>query len=54
MLSALTEFGRFGLTAVGNSPDEAQQLYETAIRGVEEDARASLEGRDPDSATPPS
>lgn len=42
MMSAATEFGRFGLTAVGDTHDEAEQLYERALTGLETEARAAL------------
>jgi hypothetical protein len=42
MLSALGECGRVGLTAVGNSHEEAQAIYERAIAVLDEEARGSL------------
>ena len=32
MISSLTEYGRIGLTAVGQSPEEAMRIYEEASR----------------------
>jgi hypothetical protein len=32
MISSLTEHGRIGLTAVGQSPEEAMRIYEDAQR----------------------
>lgn len=39
MLSALGSAGRLGLTAVGNSPEEAQSLFDKAKRILDEEAR---------------
>lgn len=38
MLSALGDVGRLGLTAVGNSPEEAQSIYEAAQKALDEEA----------------
>jgi hypothetical protein len=43
MISCLTEHGRVGLTAVGDSPAEAQQRYREAERILLEEARLSLQ-----------
>ena len=42
MMSALGECGRMGLTAVGDSPEQADALYRRAERILEEEARAGL------------
>lgn len=39
MLSAVGENGRIGLTAVGNSPEEAESLYDAAKKALDEEAR---------------
>jgi hypothetical protein len=39
MLSALGSAGRLGLTAVGNSPEEAQSILGEAKRVLDEEAR---------------
>jgi len=39
MLSALGSRGRLGLTAVGNSPEEAQSIFDKAKRVLDEEAR---------------
>ena len=39
MLSALGSAGRLGLTAVGNSPEEAQSIFDEAKRVLDEEAR---------------
>jgi len=43
MISCLTERGRIGLTAVGDSAEEADRRYREAQRVVLEEARASVE-----------
>jgi hypothetical protein len=43
MMSALSELGRMGLTAVGDSPEEAQELYERTIAVLEDEATMALE-----------
>ena len=43
MISSLTEHGRVGLTAVGDSPAEADRRYRDAERILMEEARLSLE-----------
>ena len=43
MISSLTEHGRVGLTAVGDTPAEADQRYRHAQRILLEEARLSLE-----------
>ena len=45
MMAALTEDGHFGLTAVGDSPEEARDLYDKAVEMLLEDARESLSER---------
>lgn len=39
MLSALGTTGRLGLTAVGNSPEEARQIFDQAQRALDEEAQ---------------
>jgi PGM1 C-terminal domain len=41
MLSALTTFGRVGMTAIGRSPGEAQEIYDAAERALLDEARAA-------------
>ena len=45
MMSALGEYGRTGLTAVGESPEEARALYDTAVATLDEEAAAALAER---------
>ena len=42
MMSALGECGRLGLTAVGNSHEEAEEIYSRAVAILDEEARGSL------------
>ncbi len=41
ILSALGEHGRLGLTAVGDSPEQAQELHERALAVLDEEAKAA-------------
>jgi hypothetical protein len=41
MMSALGELGRMGLTAVGNSQEEAKAIYERAVAVLNEETRNS-------------
>ena len=43
MISSLTEHGRVGLTAVGDTPTEASRRYRQAERVLLEEARLALE-----------
>jgi len=43
MISCLTECGRVGLTAVGDTPDDARRLYEQAQAVVLQEAEQALE-----------
>ena len=42
MMSALTTFGRVGMTAISDSPQAAQDLYDTAERALLDEAREAL------------
>jgi hypothetical protein len=42
MMSCLTEHGRVGLTAVGDSPEEADRRYRAAERVLLDEARMAL------------
>jgi hypothetical protein len=49
MISSLTEHGRIGVTAVGQSPEEAMHIYEEASRVLlAEAAAARVESRLPE------
>lgn len=41
MLSCVTECGRLGMTAIGNTADDAQQLYQQARQALLTDAKAA-------------
>jgi hypothetical protein len=43
MISCLTECGRVGLTAVGDTPEDARRLYEKAQSVVLQEAEQALE-----------
>jgi hypothetical protein len=43
MISCLTEHGRVGLTAVGDTPDQADAIYRRAERILLDEARSALE-----------
>ena len=43
MISCLTECGRIGLTAVGDSPEEAWRIYEDAQSVLLREADVALE-----------
>jgi hypothetical protein len=45
MLASLAEEGHFGMTAVGDSPAAAREIYERAIAVIDAEARAALEER---------
>jgi hypothetical protein len=42
MMSALGDAGRLGLTAVGNTPEEAEELYQRAVQILDAEARLAL------------
>jgi hypothetical protein len=42
MISCLTELGRLGMTAVGESPAAAQAVYDRAERVLLQEARSSM------------
>jgi hypothetical protein len=43
MMACLSERGRVGLTAVGDSHEEADRIYESALAALQEEAEASLQ-----------
>jgi pheganomycin biosynthesis PGM1-like protein/ATP-grasp domain-containing protein len=47
MVSALPEIGRTGLTAVADSPEEAQWMYDGVVRVLDEEAKDAFEPRTP-------
>ena len=42
MMSALSELGRVGLTAVGDSPEEADAMYQDAESALLDEGRSTL------------
>ena len=44
MISSITEHGRVGMTAVGDTPEQAMELYDRASRVLLEEARAARHG----------
>ena len=45
MISCVTECGRLGMTAIGDSPDQAWQIYEDATAVLlEEGEQAAVQG----------
>lgn len=51
MMSALGDAGRLGLTAVGNSPAAAEELYRRAVEILDAEARLALDLRPNDAVT---
>ncbi|MBM3463621.1 MAG: carboxylate-amine ligase [Armatimonadetes bacterium] len=41
MIGALSEFGKLGVTCIGNSPQEAQAMYDRAVQTLEEQSRTT-------------
>ncbi len=39
MLGALSQFGKLGLTAIGNSPEQAEEIYAGALAVLDEESR---------------
>jgi hypothetical protein len=39
MVGALSQFGRLGLTAIGNSPEQADALYANALEVLDRETR---------------
>lgn len=46
MMSCLSESGRVGLTAVGDSAEDAERLYDAAVAVLDEEAAAALRERE--------
>lgn len=45
MISAIGDYGRVGLTAIANSRDEAQKLYDRTVQALDTAAREALDTR---------
>jgi hypothetical protein len=37
MIGAVSEFGKLGLTAIGNSPEEADMVFEDTLDALDEE-----------------
>ncbi|MGH2723063.1 MAG: peptide ligase PGM1-related protein, partial [Actinomycetota bacterium] len=44
MISALPQHGRIGLTAIGESHDQAQELFERTVAALDEETRQTSAG----------
>jgi hypothetical protein len=42
LIGCLSEFGKVGLTSIGNSPQEAEAIYDRVIQALDEESRSSL------------
>ena len=42
LIGCLSEFGKLGLTSIGNSPDEADALYRKVIQALDQEAQAQI------------
>jgi len=39
LMGCLSEFGKLGLTSIGNSPQQAEEIYNRLIRALDEETR---------------
>ena len=39
MVGALSQFGKVGLTAIGNSPEQADAIYDSALEVLDRETR---------------
>jgi hypothetical protein len=44
MIGALSQYGKIGLTCIGNSPDEAQRLFEHTVSVLDNETEGGLHG----------
>lgn len=54
LMGCLSEFGKVGLTSIGNSPQQAEEIYNRLIRAMDEETRSPLNGFAAGDITPPS
>jgi len=47
LIGCLSEFGKLGLTSIGNSPQQAEEMYHRLIRALDEETRSGGEERSP-------
>ncbi len=54
LMGCLSEFGKLGLTSIGNSPQQAEEIYNRLIRALDEETRPlqHLQSSAPPSGTP--
>jgi hypothetical protein len=45
LIGCLSEFGKLGLTSIGNSPQQAEEMYHRLIRALDEETRSGQEDR---------
>jgi hypothetical protein len=43
LIGCLSEFGKLGLTSIGNSPQQAEEMYQRLIRALDEETRSGHE-----------
>ena len=43
LIGCLSEFGKLGLTSIGNSPQQAEEMYHRLIRALDEETRSGYE-----------
>jgi hypothetical protein len=43
LISCLSEYGKIGLTSIGNSPQEARELYDHVIAVLDKESRAEVD-----------
>ncbi|MBW4691418.1 MAG: carboxylate-amine ligase [Lyngbya sp. HA4199-MV5] len=43
LMGCLSEFGKVGVTSIGNSPQQAEEIYQRLIRALDEETRSSNE-----------
>lgn len=41
LMGCLSEFGKLGLTSIGNSPQQAEEMYNRAIKALDEETRST-------------
>jgi hypothetical protein len=44
MIGALSQYGKLGMTCIGNSPEEAQQLFEHTARTLDKETDSDVHG----------
>ena len=41
LMGCLSEFGKLGLTSIGNSPQQAEEIYNQVVKGLDEETRTT-------------